>query len=57
MMHNDERSIMTADDSPQASKHGCHIIGSVVARRIRIRCNSPGLVEIAVVETDTTTSG
>jgi DNA polymerase III epsilon subunit-like protein len=53
MMHYDERSIMTADDSPKASKHGCHIIGSVVARRIRIRCNSPGLIEMAVMETDT----
>ena len=44
---------MTADDSLQASKPRCHIIGSVVAPRIRIRCNSPGLIEIAVMETDT----
>jgi DNA polymerase III epsilon subunit-like protein len=55
MMHSDERSIMTADDSLHASKHGCHNIGSVVAPRIRIRCNSPGLIEIAIVETDTMT--
>lgn len=46
---------MTADDSLQASKPRCHIIGSVVAPRIRIRCNSPGLIEIAVMDTDSTT--
>jgi len=43
---------MTANDSLQASKPRCNIIGSVVAPRIRIRCNSPGLIEIAVMETD-----
>jgi len=56
-MPSDERIIVTADDSPKASKNGPHNVGSVVVPRICIRCNSPGLVEIAVVETDTTTSG
>ena len=41
---------MTADDSLQASKPGCHNMGSVVALTIRIRCNSPGLIEIAVID-------
>ena len=54
MMNSDERSIMTADDSLQAGRTGSHTMGSVVAPRIRIRCNSPGFVEIAIIETDIT---
>ena len=42
---------MTADEWREASTHGCHNIGSVVATRIRIKCNSPGFCEVAVVDT------